>query len=264
MPIFKETDSPRVFYPETDYIVAKYFDLSKYISLLQRNSLFFCRLDELEDKFEGISPKLNFTKRVEWYKHRRDVVKDFDSAKTDEDIELQVKAESDYELSTRPNVCINCWNRYDVESAALWKIYTENGKGVMIKSTISKLHQALNSSSEALWISEIDYITRNEDLIPDYNAIFPVIHKSKAYQYETEVRLIYELLFNNKISLPHETFNWKAEEIEKGLFVPVDLDILIDEIVVSPFSPNLKSIIMNLTSKYGLSKNVINSELSPE
>ena len=65
MPIIKPTKiTAPVFYPKTDYAIVKYLDLTKYISLLQRQSLFFCRLDKLEDKFEGTTEKANFDYRV--------------------------------------------------------------------------------------------------------------------------------------------------------------------------------------------------------
>jgi hypothetical protein len=68
MPIleFNQYSAP-VIYPKENYKVYKYFDIIKFISLLQRKSLFFCRLDKLEDKFEGSSPKLNIEYRKKYY-----------------------------------------------------------------------------------------------------------------------------------------------------------------------------------------------------
>jgi hypothetical protein len=42
-------------------------DLAKFISLLQTESLFFCRFDKMEDKFEGTSPKLSIEQNEKWY-----------------------------------------------------------------------------------------------------------------------------------------------------------------------------------------------------
>ena len=78
MPIFPENKSPRVFYPKSDYNIAKYLDLTKFISLIQRKSLFFCRLDMLEDKFEGLSPNITYEQWVEEYKYRRDQTNDIE------------------------------------------------------------------------------------------------------------------------------------------------------------------------------------------
>ncbi len=67
MPIIKRTEfSQPLFYPERDYTVVKYVDLLKFVSILQRRSLFFCRLDKLEDQFEGTTAKANYQLRLQW------------------------------------------------------------------------------------------------------------------------------------------------------------------------------------------------------
>lgn len=54
MPIIKPTPSSTpFFYPKNEYVIAKYMDLTKFLSMLFTHSLFFCRVDKLEDQFEG-------------------------------------------------------------------------------------------------------------------------------------------------------------------------------------------------------------------
>jgi hypothetical protein len=66
MPIIN--DSAPVIYPSSDYSIVKYLDITKFLSLIQRRSLFFCRLDKLEDQFEGTTAKKNFDRRVGFHK----------------------------------------------------------------------------------------------------------------------------------------------------------------------------------------------------
>ena len=67
MPIEKPSNQTApVFFPKENYKIVKYMDLAKFISLLHSKSLFFCRLDKLEDKFEGSSPKLNLEYNEYW------------------------------------------------------------------------------------------------------------------------------------------------------------------------------------------------------
>ena len=56
-----------VYYPEENYQIVKYMDLTKFVSLLQRKSLFFCRLDKLEDHFEGTTAKSNWKRRYDFF-----------------------------------------------------------------------------------------------------------------------------------------------------------------------------------------------------
>jgi len=261
MPIFLENDSPRVFYPIGDYSIAKYLDLTKFISLLQRKSLFFCRLDKLEDKFEGLSSNITHKLWVDEYKYHRDHTGVIEKSKTDREIETMVKNQFAFESIQKPNTCVNCWNKFDFESPALWKIYSDFGKGVMIKSSISKLNMAFETNLDTIWISEVKYLNRKEEPYPSGNSIYPVIHKGLEYQYETEIRLIYELYFNGK-PLNNHLYDWASEEIEAGLFSSVDLNLLIDEIIIGPFTPNwYKKMIEDLTLKYGLKAVVRNSDL---
>lgn len=261
MPIFPENKSPRVIYPKSDYNIAKYLDLTKFISLIQRKSLFFCRLDMLEDKFEGLSPNITYEQWVEEYKYRRDQTNDIEKSKTDQEIKLIVKNLFSFEAIHKPITCVNCWNKFDVESPALWKIYADSGKGVMIKSSISKLMMAFSQNTDTIWLSEIKYLDRKKEPYPSGNSIYPVIHKGLEYHYETEVRLIYELYYNGK-TLENNTYDWKSEEIEAGLFSSVDLSLLIDEIIIGPFTPNwYKKMIEDLASIYGLNTTIRNSDL---
>lgn len=134
MPIIQPTNiSAPVFYPESNYTVVKYLDLTKFLSLLQNQSLFFCRLDKLEDQFEGTTAKANFDIRVRWHKQTNHLMQ---IPLTDDEIIKQVEFLYEHERKLKALNCVNCWNKKDGESAALWKIYSDFGKGIMLKSSI--------------------------------------------------------------------------------------------------------------------------------
>ena len=126
-------DSAPVKYPSEDAFLVKYLDLTKFISLLQKESLFFCRLDKLEDKFEGTTAKRNFENRVLVERRMRKVMRTMSSyamvEKTDpnneESIQQSVQEQYEFENNLKSITCVNCWNYGDVESAALWKIYSD-------------------------------------------------------------------------------------------------------------------------------------------
>jgi hypothetical protein len=256
MPIIKPTEnSAPVRYPDKDYNIVKYLDLTKYISLLQRQALFFCRLDKLEDQYEGTTPKTNYEDRAKYLQSLRDTGY-FTIPFPDEEIAFHVKEYYESEKQFKSTFCVNCWNIFDGESAALWKIYSDFSKGIMIKSSVSKLEKAFRIEDKEIQLSVITYRDYNKEKIPAGNLNFPVIHKHKAYQYESEIRLIY---FTKDFLLEKD---WKKEEIEEGLFLTTDLNELIDEIIIGPYSPKwFTKLVSDLTNKYGLDKCIKKSEM---
>ena len=139
MPVIKPTKhTAPVIYPKSNYPIAKYLDLTKFTSLLSTRSVFFCRLDKLEDHFEGTTSKPNLERRKELYRTQH-----FRSSKfkklTEEEIEGNVKEHYEADERIKALKCVCCWNKYESESAALWKIYSDFHKGIMIKSNIDKL-----------------------------------------------------------------------------------------------------------------------------
>src|SRR5690606_8123294 len=131
-------------YPESNYSIAKYMDFTKFTSLLSTKSLFFCRVDKLEDHFEGTTSKLNYDRRVKYHQNQH-----LRSTKiprlTEEQVIEEVK--KDYETDNKMKAlrCVSCWNKINKESAALWKIYSDFHKGIMIKSNIDNLNSAFDN-----------------------------------------------------------------------------------------------------------------------
>ncbi len=254
MPIIKDT-AP-VFYPDDKTLISKYIDLTKFLSLLVTKSLFFCRLDKLEDQFEGTTAKKNFQIRVEWYKETNHLSP---NPLSDDEILKHVEELYEYEKKVKEVNCVCCWNKAHEESAALWKIYSDFGKGIMIKTRVEHLVASLSNSTEAIRLSEIKYLNYDNDIMPDGNTMFPITHKQNAYKYEEEIRLIYEVDFPQI----GRTYDWDNEEIREGKLVKVDIDSLIDEIIIGPYSPEwMTNLVSDLVDKYGLKKPVTKSKLS--
>ncbi len=137
--------SPPTHYPKGNYSIVKYLDLTKFLSLLSRNELFFCRIDKLEDQFEGRLPKPNYDLRVQYQKELRDSGF-FTVEMPDDKIYESVEKSYKFNEKIRSLTCVNCWNKKADESAALWKIYSDFNKGIMIKSSISNLVKAFEKT----------------------------------------------------------------------------------------------------------------------
>jgi hypothetical protein len=249
-------DTAPVYFPDESQVISKYIDVTKFLSLLSKKALFFCRLDKLEDQFEGMVAKRNYEYRVRWHKETNHLM---DRPFTEEEIIAEVEQMYEYDKKVKEVYCVCCWNKADKESAALWKIYSDFGKGIMIKSSVKNLIAAFNETPEDIRISEIGYLDYNQDLMRDGNTFFPIIHKQNAYDYEEEIRLIYSIDFPQI----GKTYDWSNEEIQEGKLLTVDLTLLIDEIIIGPFSPKwMIDLIADLASKYGLTKPITKSKLS--
>lgn len=258
MSIIKPSEKTQpVFSPKSNYPIAKYMDLTKFISLLSLKSLFFCRLDKLEDHYEGTTSKPNFEKRKEIYRKHS---KRFPHSKpfTEEEIDKNVKSQYEMDNKLKSLNCVCCWNKYKDESAALWKIYSDFQKGIMIISNINKLTSSLINTTENLNLSEIKYIDYNKDYMPDRNIIYPIIHKHKAYQFEEEVRIIHTV--NHKSDW---SFDWEKQENENGKYIKVDINELISEVIVSPYASTWYiELIKDLCDKFGLKKEIKKASLA--
>jgi hypothetical protein len=87
--------------------------------------------------------------------------------------------------------------------------------------------------------------------------LYPYLYKRKSFGHEQEIRaLIQEMPSKDgQIDLSTPPF-------DKGLYVPVDLDVLIDRIYVAPACPKwLYELTKSVTQKYGLTKEVKQSSL---
>ena len=180
MPIHEpKPSSPPTHIPVGDYSIVKYLDLTKFLSLLSRKELFFCRIDKLEDQFEGRLPRPNYDLRVQFEQELRDsgfLKVEMSDKKITENVE-RIYA---FNEKLRSLICVNCWNKKAEESAALWKIYSDFNKGIMIKSSIVSLKRALENTPQEIFLTEIRYLDYQNQAMPDGNTFYPIIHKNKA------------------------------------------------------------------------------------
>mgnify|MGYP001175590408 CR=1 FL=1 len=192
-------------------IIWRYLTLEKFFSLILNRELYFGKIRDLDDKFEGTRPpKFRFINSVAFlgghspkYKKARKVYE----KKQMEMIQLQKDAY---------NTLVNCWSMEIPESYALWDIYTGTSSGIAIKSTIGQLKRAIEGKSHLIHITPVDYKS-NE--IKKFNLDTLVTWKTSFYKFEKEVRLY----------ISHSDLDF--------ILIPVNIEELISEIYLSPFMP---------------------------
>ncbi|MBL1274541.1 MAG: hypothetical protein COB30_000475 [Ectothiorhodospiraceae bacterium] len=204
--------------PYDDCEIWKYMSFTKFVWLIAKKALYFSRLDQHDDSWEGFLP-------------------------TNWDIK-------DLKYS-RFNAYINCWHMNSDESDAMWKLYGNPAdETIAIKTTVGRLKESMKKSAISVYIGEVDY---EEKEWPESNLYFPVICKRKPFVHEKELRLcVPSPSGDNPPDLPQckqeldrlGVDNWSdsglLKEIgEKGVSVSVDLSQLIDEVIISPKGKDL-------------------------
>lgn len=226
---------------DTNVIIWRYMDFTKYVSLLEKSALFFCSCKNMEkmDPYEGYYTKQD--------------LKNLKNTKVSVIGGKYKKSPSVYRNLFLNNSTLNCWHINDCESAGMWKLYSDS-KGIAIKSTVGKLTNAIECCSEdKIEIDKIKYINYINSVTPvskeDYiktlvnisnndfsdtkilNILKPfyfplVFTKRKEFEHEKEIRLFSPIKQDTKVNRLKYG----------GKFIKVDLTELISEILISPES----------------------------
>src|SRR5688500_2598177 len=111
----------------------RYIDYAKFVSLMDRKSLFFTKAINFDDPYEGTVPKYNDMSRRQVYQDTKHRFKD------DEQFEYFLRTSPDVNKSIhdrfRKSILINSWHLNDYESAAMWDLYSQRNAGIAIQST---------------------------------------------------------------------------------------------------------------------------------
>ena len=114
-------------------ILWRYLDVAKFVSLLQTQSIHFPRGDQFEDPFEGSYPLSSI-----------DVFEGNDGGYSAEE--------------WKKFAAVSCWYKSDIESDAMWKLYTSHKQGIAIKTTWDKLAAAVQGHAYVTSVKYIDFV----------------------------------------------------------------------------------------------------------
>lgn len=227
-------NNPNIKLPEnSNTIVWKYLDLSKFLDLLLSQKLFMSRSDKFEDQYEGTFSEPTYEEIKKIAINNPDFLH--------------------YYKSHREKVAISSWHINEYESFAMWQIFTQNSEGLAIQSTIERLKNALNYETQhEQYIGEVNYIDYKKEYIPFDDMFFPFLFKRKSFQYEREVRIISDVTQSNI-------------KLNDGLKINVDINQLIEKIYIHPKSENwYKNLVIELVSKLGFDFTIEKSDLESD
>lgn len=238
-----QTDHPCFFSPSSPEIkVWRYMDFTKFVSLLDTESLFFSRSDLFDDPYEGATSHANIKLRPIVYKDRIPA-------------EVLGRGAHDAERSKQWTY-INCWHMNEYESAAMWKLYAQANEAVAIQSTFKLLQESLPDN---VYLGVVNYIDYETEWLPEGNTFWPYVHKRKAFEHERELRgVIQDYLNENSIiaGMPNPPY---------GKCVEVPLSTLIQKVYISPTAPSwFADLVSAVVAKYGLAMEVSQSLMSKQ
>lgn len=214
--VHKDTPAWEPEKPLGSAILWKYMSFSKFMSLLRHKALFFSLVGKMDDEYEGFirAPKQS----------------DFEDQSSYEVERTWHEILS--EMKQKTIVC--CWAESEHESNVMWKSYTGmEREGIAIKTTCHDLLESVvHQAKSKLTLGKVKYMDYKQNRVP-VEGLAPLFHKRVEFKSEEEVRLAAALQFNlgeSEIEIPFEV------EKSGGLYIPVDLNRLVKEVVVAPKS----------------------------
>jgi hypothetical protein len=246
------------FIPPSDTSVPlwRYMDLSKFIAILQQRKLYFAGVDTLGDPFEGSLPRLTadlaqYTLSNRLTDPRLSNFKDWPESR----IADHFRQISDQRRALRENVYVNCWHMNDHESAAMWSLYSKSSDAVCIQTTFAELSSVLPST---VFVGKVEYIDYDSAEIPISNLFHPYLRKRQSYEHEREVRAV----VYSKMIERFTADDPRGAISDGGVKIPVDLNLFINVVFVSPTSPGwYRTLVEDVARKYGLAATVMKSNL---
>lgn len=222
--------------PDNNQKIWRYMDFSKYVDMLNTNTLYFTRADKLEDPYD-----------CSWMQF---------FGKPYKQLPPQAK-EWTRKVNTfeRLFVYLNCWHMNDGQSAALWKLYSENKyETIAIQTTFGKFESEIKDKwpRDGIFISEVKYDPENAGEPignPPEGRLFSIlgraniIYKRPSFAHEKELRAFIFQGFDKEIRevcLRNEAHLEKLmKERPEYIRIKVTPSDLIEKVYVSPPAKDL-------------------------
>jgi hypothetical protein len=113
---------------------------------------------------------------------------------------------------------VNCWHLSDHESAAMWRLYSQQSGEIVIQSTFDRLSRSFDHYENHIWIGKVRYIDYTQTEIGNVKDIKQwFLHKRREFAHERELRAM-------TILAPGES----------GREIPCDLALLLQSVLIAP------------------------------
>ncbi|MCU7676262.1 hypothetical protein [Bacillus thuringiensis] len=236
-------ENPSFILPENNVKIWRYIDFTKFISMLDKESLFFTRSDMFVDKFEGTYPLAN-RKKLDYEMMER--------LACDQSY-LDFHNMVSFTNYSKQFILVNCWHMNEYESAAMWDLYLKSNEGIAIQSNVEKLIDSFSYSEEEVLIGKVHYIDFKKECVDESDLYIPFTYKRKSFEHERELRALHHIPYINE-----EVVSGKH-----GMEISCDIRKLVENIYIAPNAPDwFKELVISMCEKFDLQVPVIKSELS--
>lgn len=228
---------PHLIEPPDETLLWRYMDFTKFLALLENQSLHMAALTSFDDPFEGHPPRSvisMFTElppnlSAEEVSKRREVVEN----------NIQVFEHS------RGYVSASCWHANPSESAGMWSQYLRTGEGIAVQTSFARLKQACSASQINVMGSMVQYVDFDTFVPREVNILIWAALKRASFEHEREFRLL---------SLHGSS--------TAGFPLQVDLCSLIEAVYVAPTTPTwILDLVHKVLSRYSVKVDVKRSSL---
>ncbi len=212
--------------PDDDQSLWRYMSLFKFIDLLQKKALFFCRTDYFDDSWEGVIPR-SVLEQSEKYYAKKPLTKNT-YAEHFRAIEI-------------PRHVVSCWHQNDVEENLMWNAYCKDRESVAIQTDVKRFRAAfddckivgINNGGKDVLAGTVSYDDHREWQASNaaqewYATIF--FFKRVFYKGENEFRAM--------VDLADQEYRGDLKMCAlRGVHLTVDVKQLVQKVVVAPHSP---------------------------
>lgn len=247
---------PALLPPDDAVKIWRFMDLKKFMDIIQSRALYFARADQFDDPFEGARGNTGdedlyvetLANTIREQIPDQQTLSD-ETLRENARIVIQSLNDAGYGSKHMYQSFISCWHRNEVESDAMWRLYTKDlSQGVAIQSTCGRLRDAFLKEymRGPITIAPVEYIDYNPPLGLSDN---PCWFKKKEFRQENEVRAII-------------SFDFKQEDAPIGWLQPINPAVLIENLYVSPIAvPCFVDYVKDQVVRCGYGFNVIQSKL---
>ena len=219
--------------PPDNTRIWRFMNFHKFVSMVTNSSLYFSRLDQLGDPFEGLLTKARIQSDEKVYDS-------YDSSEASEYGKSVIRWMHLDPYKQRRTSLANCWHMNDYETELLWSRYSFMDGGVAIQSTFERLRSSLNIPN-AVYIGIMKYMDWETEPTPIGNMMNPIVTKRINYRDERELRAAIVTGFDRR------------KQTQSGINVPVNLIELVESVYISPKSGDwMLKLIKNILKKYDL------------
>jgi hypothetical protein len=227
---------------DRDAKIWRYLDFAKFVWMIDRRRLSMPHCTLMEDPFEGTTPQR--------------LVADLEQRAEREQDRARIARLRKLAGDFRKGYFVSSWHINDVESEAMWKLFSASTNAVALQTTFARLRESLPAY---VGVGMVRYIDYRSEALAGSDLFQWIMHKRKSFAHEQEVRAVASL------HTPDDKggAEIRAQSDEFGFYPEVDIETLIEAVCVHPLAETwFIELVGRVVGRYGLNLPVRRSEMA--